>query len=76
MGGEDKSERCHRSKLIGATMEELVIAVDHIDEEGCSLSREGIMPRDQGYILAYFVPGSLLEELAPGVQVGALYRVE
>ena len=36
MCSEGKPEMCHRSKLIGATLDELGIPVLHIDEDdGC-----------------------------------------
>ena len=42
---EQKPEECHRSKLIGVTLDELGIAVSHIDEDGSLRSQEEVIAR-------------------------------
>ena len=51
MCGEGKPEACHRSKLIGATLEDLGIPVSHIDEDD--------QPRTQDEIVYQLTDGQL-----------------
>ena len=51
MCGEGKPEACHRSKLIGATLEDLGIPVSHIDEDD--------QPRTQDEIVYELTDGQL-----------------
>jgi uncharacterized protein (DUF488 family) len=43
MCSEGKPSQCHRSKLIGASLESLAIPVVHIDEQGALKSQEDVM---------------------------------
>ena len=48
MCSEEKPERCHRSKLIGRTLEEKAIDVIHIDENNLEISQEEAILRVSG----------------------------
>ena len=48
MCSEGKPENCHRSKLIGVTLEDLDIRVAHIDENAQLLSQQEVMVRVTG----------------------------
>ena len=48
MCSEEKPERCHRSKLIGRSLEKLGIGVIHIDEANNEIDQEEVMRRITG----------------------------
>ena len=45
MCSEGKPEQCHRSKLIGASLESLAIPVTHIDEEDVAQDQQSVIMR-------------------------------
>jgi uncharacterized protein (DUF488 family) len=59
MCSEGKPENCHRSKLIGLTLEEEGIPVIHVDEEGRLLTQEEVMTRITGGQPSLFGPSFL-----------------
>jgi uncharacterized protein (DUF488 family) len=53
---EGKPEMCHRSKLIGASLEEMGIEVRHIDENDQLQSQDAVIARITGGQLGLFGP--------------------
>lgn len=49
MCSEGRPEQCHRSHLIGVTLEDEAIPVIHVDENGNGLSQEEVMLRGRNY---------------------------
>ncbi len=56
MCSEGKPENCHRSKLIGPSLDEAEITINHIDEEGNLLTQEEVMTRITGGQPSLFGP--------------------
>ncbi len=56
MCSEGKPEMCHRSKLIGASLEEMGIEVRHIDENDQLQSQDAVIARITGGQLGLFGP--------------------
>ena len=56
MCSELKPEMCHRSKLIGQTLAQNKIAVQHIDENGESQSQQAVINRLTKGQLSFFEP--------------------
>jgi uncharacterized protein (DUF488 family) len=48
MCSEGKPEQCHRSKLIGKSLEKEGVAVAHVDENGEELAQDAVMLRLHG----------------------------
>lgn len=53
---EEKPEQCHRTKLIGVTLEQEGIAVAHIDADGELVGQEAVMLRVSGGQPSLFGP--------------------
>jgi uncharacterized protein (DUF488 family) len=45
---ESRPEECHSSKLLGVVLQEMGIAVQHLDEDGSVVSQEAVMGRLEG----------------------------
>ncbi len=61
MCAEEKPERCHRSKLVGVTLEERGVPVVHIDEKGALRSQDEVIRSLTGGQMNLF--GSETDEL-------------